>query len=453
MSFWKALLAQLPAPRIQDGKKVDQLYSHWRVRTLYASFVGYAVYYFCRKNLSAATPSLIAELGLSKTAIGTIWSIHYLVYGVTKFTNGILADRANARYFIAIGLLASAVMNVAFGFNASLIAFGATWALNGYFQSMGAPTCVRLMCHWFSPNELGTKWGFWNISHQVGGGVILILAGWLTQSYGWRSAFFVPAILGVVCALFLINRLRDTPESLGLPSIEEYRNDHSVEHTGAVEEGADWKKIVWEGVLKNKQIWILSVANFFVYIVRYGAMDWAPTFLVEVKKSTIASAAAKTALFEFLGIAGSLLAGYISDKYFPGRRHLINVLYMFVLIFAVWGFWLVPPGHPAVDAALLGAVGFLVYGPHLLVGVCTADISGKVSAASANGMTGLFGYMGSIVSGIGTGFFVEHFGWGGGFALFIGSALIGTVLFLFTGTKQPSNAAVDPVVLPVATSA
>ena len=434
--IWHALKAQPAIQRIKDRSQIDQQYSHWRVRSLYASFIGYAVYYFCRKNLSAATPGLISELGLSKTAIGSIWSIHYLVYGVTKFSNGVLADRANARYFIAIGIIASALTNILFGLNASLIALGATWALNGYFQSMGAPASVRLLCHWYSPNELGTKWGLWNISHQVGGGIILILAGWLTQVYGWRSAFFVPAAIGIACGLFLINRLRDTPESLGLPPIEEYRNDHSVEHSHDVKENADWKEILINGVLKNKQIWLLSIANFFVYLVRYGAMDWAPTFLVEVKKSTVASAAVKTALFEFLGIAGSLFAGYISDKYFTGRRYLINVFYMFVLIFAVWGFWFVPPGYPMVDAALLGAVGFLVYGPQLLVGVCTADVSGKVSAATANGMNGLFGYLGSIVSGIGTGWVVEHYGWGGGFALFIGSAVIGTLLFLFTGGNQ-----------------
>ncbi len=434
------LIAPFKAPKlgkpIRDKSKMHRLYGHWRIRTLYATFIGYAIFYFCRKNLSAATPSLIAELGLSKTVIGSIWSIHYFVYGVSKFTNGVLADRANARYFIAFGLIMSALMNVFFGLSSSFMMLGVAWALNGYFQSMGAPVCVRLMCHWYSPNELGTKWGFWNISHQVGGGLILILAGFLAQNYGWRSAFFVPAAIGVVCAIFLFERLRDTPESMGLPSIEDYRNDHSVEHAGTVDEGDDWKKILFEGVLKNKQIWMLSIANFFVYLVRYGAMDWAPTFLVEVKHSTIASAAVKTALFEFLGIAGSLLAGWVSDRYFTSKRYLVNVFYMVVLAFTVWGFWLVPGGYPMVDAALLGAVGFLVYGPQLLVGVCTADVSGKAASATANGMNGFMGYMGSIVSGIGTGWIVQHYGWSGGFALFISSAAIGAVLFTMTGSPH-----------------
>jgi sugar phosphate permease len=331
-------------------------------------------------------------------------------------------------------------MNVWFGLSSSLIILGAAWAMNGYFQSMGAPTCVRLLCHWYSPNELGTKWSLWSISHQVGGGIILILAGYLAQHYGWRSAFFVPAAIAVVCAIFLFERLRDTPEAMGLPTIEDYRNDHVVEHASAVEEGDDWKTIMIEGVLKNRQIWMLSIANFFVYLVRYGAMDWAPTFLVEVKHSTVASAAVKTALFEFLGIAGALFAGWVSDKYFITKRYLINVFYMLVLVFAVWGFWMVPGGYPMVDAALLGAVGFLVYGPQLLVGVCTADVSGKEASATANGLNGFMGYMGSIVSGVGTGWIVQHYGWNGGFYLFIGSAMIGAVLFTMTGSPKKVSA-------------
>jgi OPA family sugar phosphate sensor protein UhpC-like MFS transporter len=438
LNFLKAQTTS-SADQISDPKKVSEMYKYWRVRQMYSIFIGYAIFYFCRKNLSAATPALIADLGYSKTAIGSIWSVMYLVYGVAKLVNGVLGDRANSRYFMAIGIFFSALTNIWFGMSSSLMVLGLSWALNGWFQSMGGPTCARVLTHWYSPNEIGTKWGFWNISHQVGGGIILILGGYLTQHYGWRSSFFVPAAIGIVTAFFLVNRMRDTPESMGLPEVEEYRQDFSnpegMEKSKKAK-ASSIKEVLMSDVLRNRSLWLLAIANFFVYIVRYGAMDWAPTYLVEVKGSSISNASFKTALFEFLGIAGSIAAGWLSDKYFLGRRSLVNVIFMAVLAFAIVGFWLIPGGHPMLDGLLLSAVGFLVYGPQTLVGVCAADVAGKENAATANGMTGLLGYLGSIVSGVGTGWIVERYGWGGGFALFGVASLIGAVCFAATGEKK-----------------
>jgi phosphoglycerate transporter family protein len=396
-------------------------------------FIGYAIFYFCRKNLSAATPGLIAELGYTKTEIGAIWSCLYLTYGLSKMVNGILGDRANPRYLMAIGLILSAFANLLFGISSSLGVLGFFWALNGWFQGMGWPPCARLLTHWYSQSERGTYWGIWNMAHQIGGGCILILGGFLTEHWGWRWSVFIPALIAFLTSALLIERLRDTPESLGLPSIEHYRQE-------APPVASDTPPGSFHGVIRNPKIWFLALANFFVYLVRFGAMDWAPTFLVDVKHSSIGGATLKTAGFEFVGIAGALAAGWVSDRYFKGRRAWVNVIYMFALAFVVLEFWMIPAGYPLLDAAALSAVGFLVYGPQMLVGVAAADLGGKAAAASATGFTGLFGYLGSIVSGIGTGWIVDHWGWKGGFIFFFGAALTGAILFLFTREDRPTPA-------------
>lgn len=430
-SFFKA---QPPASKKVKGKaEIDRQFRYWRIRMMIGAFIGYAVYYFVRKNLSAATPALIKDLGYTKTDIGMVWSVLYLTYGVSKFAMGVAADRSNPRYFMPLGLLLSALCNVFFGMSSSLYVLALFWGLNGWVQGMGAPSCTRVLTQWYSAGERGTWWGVWNAAHQVGGAVILILGGWLTQTYGWRSAFMIPAALAVLGALFLVNCLRDTPESLGLPSVEEWRDDHvHPENEKRISGKHPVKHILFKQVLNNPALWALAVGNFFVYLVRYGAMDWAPTFLVEVKQSTIASAAMKTAGFELIGIVGALVAGWLSDKVFKGNRGPINVLYMVVLALAVLGFWKIPAGHPYWDAALLSAVGFLVYGPQMLVGVSATDLVSKSAAATANGFTGLTGYMGSIASGAGTGWVVDHYGWNGGFLFFVAAALIGAVCFVPT---------------------
>jgi glycerol-3-phosphate transporter len=364
----------------------------------------------------------------------------YGSYGVSKLVNGVIGDRANPRYFMAIGLLFSALANVFFGMSSSLILLGLFWGLNGWFQGMGWPPCARLLTQWYSPNERGTKWAIWNTAHQVGGGIIMILGGFLTQRYGWRSSFFIPAAIGAVTAFWLVDRLRDSPESLGLPKIEVYRNDEVYEADARdLDQAHPVKDILFRHVLRNRQLWYLAFANFFVYLVRYGALDWAPTFLVEAKHSTVADAALKASGFEFLGIAGALLAGWLSDRYFKNRRSVVNVVYMVVLALAVAGFWLVPAGHPWVDAGLLAAIGFLVYGPQMMVGVCAADLGGKAAAATATGFTGFWGYAGSIASGVGTGWIVDRWGWDGGFAFFILAAFVGAALFTLTAA-QPARA-------------
>ena len=199
---------------LTDPLEIEKSYSYWRVRTMVGMFVGYAIFYFCRKNLSAATPAMIAELGYSKTEIGSIWSCLYLTYGVSKMVNGVVGDRANPRYFMAIGLFLSALTNILFGMSSSLAVFGFFWALNGWFQGMGWPPCARLLTHWYSQNERGTYWGIWNTAHQIGGGLILVLGGYLTEKWGWRSSFLIPSVIAILTSLFLVERLRDTPESL-----------------------------------------------------------------------------------------------------------------------------------------------------------------------------------------------------------------------------------------------
>ncbi len=430
-SIMGALKAQPHIEPIKDEGEIKSKYRHWRIRTMYSMMMGYALFYFVRKNFSMAMPTFLEELHYTKTDLGLILSLFSIIYGVGKFANGILADRANPRYFMAIGLIGSALVNVFFGLSSSLFLFGIFWIMNAWFQAMGWPPCARMLTHWYSPRELGTKWGIWNASHQIGGAGILILAGWLIPNYGWRSAFIVPAIVAILGAIYLIERLRDTPQSLGLPPIEEYRGEAHV--TDEHEDTAlSLKEILFEHVLCNRLVWYVSLANFFVYIVRIGVLDWAPTFLVEAKGSSLGLAGFKVAGFEIAGIFGALAAGWISDRVFKGRRGPANVLFMLALIFFTVYLWVIPAGNPWLDGAVLVAIGFLVYGPQMLVGVAAADFASKKAAATATGMTGLFGYLGSTVCGIGTGLVVDRWGWDGGFIFFIASAILGTLFFLLT---------------------
>ena len=439
-SFFNIFKPSPDGEKLVNPEEIKDTYKYWRTRQLYSTFIGYAVFYFVRKNISAALPVMEASLGISKAKLGLFLTLHSQLYGISKFLNGILGDRANARYFMVAGLLLSAIMNLIFGLSSALYTLGIVWMLNGWFQGMGFPPCARILSHWFSPKERGLKWGIWNTSHQVGGAIILILSGYLAQHYGWRTCFLVPAVISIAVAIFLLDRLRDTPGSLGLPPVEVYTGEvieKKSEETKAEE--IPFKTFLIENVFKNKYIWIICCANFFVYVIRYVFMDWAPTFLSQEREVSLTIAGGMTAGFEIAGLAGSLIAGWITDKFFKSKRGPVCVIYMVLTLFSIFIFWKIPAGYPLVDTLMLLLIGFFIYGPQFLVGVMTADVATKRAAATAIGLTGFFGYSSGILSGWGLGMIVDNYGWNGGFILLIICSILAIILFSLTWNVKPTK--------------
>lgn len=417
----------LPAAPITDPIEVRHVYAHYRPRILLWSTVGYGTFYFVRKNLSVAMPLMQQQLGLSKSSLGLILTLHGLVYGVSKFLGGIAADRANARVFMALALLASAVVNVFFGLSTSLLFLGIFWTINGLFQGLGYPPCARLLTHWFSPKELATKMSLWNASHTLGGGTIVVLCGYLVQHYGsWRVCFFIPSAIAAGMAGLLLLNLRDTPESVGLPEVE---GTHVPGGDSADESAAEFRQFLHRQVFSNKYIWLVSAANFFVYTIRFAVFDWGPTVLKEAKGIQLVGAGWMVAGFEVAGLAGMLVTGFLTDRLFRGRGAPLSLLCMLLCGLSVYLFWKAPARMVWLNAALLMSAGFFVYGPQALVAVIAANLATKRAAATAVGLTSIFGYASTTLSGWGMGVLVQHYGWGPAFSCLLGIALAGALLF------------------------
>jgi sugar phosphate permease len=413
------------AQPITDPTKIEASYAYHRPRILFWSTAGYATFYFVRKNLPVAMPLMMDQLGLSKTAMGIVITVHGVTYGVSKFLNGIIADRANARFFMALALIAAAIINVCFGMSTTIFFFGLFWILNGWFQGMGYPPCARLLSHWFSPKELATKMSYWNASHAFGGGGILILCGWLVVHYGWQSCFYVPAVIALAVAGLLLANLRDTPESVGLPPVAGTR----LTKVDEVESTVEFKQFLWDRVFSNKYIWLVSIANFFVYTIRFAAYDWGPTLLKETKGIEIEHAAWMIAGFEFAGLAGMLVTGYLTDRVFRGRAVPLCLICMLLCGLSIFLFWQLPPHHMIINETLLCLIGFFVYGPQALVAVVVVNLATKRAAATAVGLTSIFGYASTVLSGYGLGWLVQHHGWPPAFAALIGIAAVGAMFF------------------------
>lgn len=428
--------------QIKDKEKIDSMYSHWRMRIFYSCFIGYTVFYLCKKNIAVALPGLSDEFGFTNTELGLLGSSLYLTYGIGKFVNGVFADGSNVRKFLPTALIMTAIANICFALSAVFITpnqisfFGLPtntillwlfvffWGASGWFQSAGFPAVAKSLTYWYSNSERGTKWSLWSCSHQVGTFLSVIISGFLVAHYGWRMAFIVPGSLAIIVAIWLFNRLRDKPQSLGLPDIESYREEITPAQAVACEvDNRTYVQIFKDDILFNKTIWLLAIAYIFVYVIRFGAEDWMIKYLSEAKANSLELASLKLSSLPLVGIAGTICAGVISDKIFKGKRAPVNLIYLVGVVLCL--VFLKFNTCSALDFVLIGLLGAFTYGPQMMIGgLCAVESSSKKVASAATGFTGTFGYIGAVLSATGTGFMVDKFGWNGALSFWIISAII-----------------------------
>lgn len=443
-----------PKPKPQmEGPKVDKEYKAMRLKVFLGAFLGYAGYYLVRKNLSLAAPDMINEGILDAAKVGLAMSGVSIAYAFSKFIMGSVSDRSDSRKFLCVGLVLSALAMIGVG----LMPFGANTAFNtalifvlmlivGWLSGMGWPPCGRIMAHWFSQNERSFKMSIWNVSHTIGSfslgllavaGVTIFANMGIAQS--WRGNFIFPAIIAILIALFCWWAIRDTPESCGLPSVQDWRKDYSgVKSKGAAGEKLPFKTLFVDYVLKNKLLWVVAISNVAVYLVRYGIADWAPTYLQTKGIMTAAESKIAFSVHNIVGAVGTIVCGWATSKIFKGRCAPMNVICMLLCALAVLLYWFVGKGvvemSPATQKVLiyvaLCMIGFFIYGPVALTGVQALNLVPKNAAGTAAGFVGLFGYLigDAICSKIMVGSIVKGAGWDAGMlAVGIGS-IIGIVL-------------------------
>lgn len=433
---------------IQDSEKVDSMYKHWRLRIFYACFIGYTIFYLCKKNIAVALPGIMKEFGYSATELGLLGSSLYLTYGIGKFVNGVLADGSDVRKFLPTALLMTALANILFALAPNAVAIlglstkmsaivllwtlAFLWGVSGWFQSAGFPAVAKSLTYWYSNSERGTKWSLWSCSHQTGTFLSFIIAGHIAAHFGWRAAFLVPGALAIITAIWLFDRLRDRPQSLGLPDVEVYRNE-PVKQQSAEEKKAEddmsYVQIFKKYILCNKTIWMLAIAYIFVYVIRFGAEDWMIMYLSKAKGDSLASATNKIASLPLVGICGTICAGLISDKLFKGKRAPVNLIYLVGVIICIIALKFNTIGP--LDYVIIGLLGAFTYGPQMMIGgLCAVESSSKKVASAATGFTGTFGYIGAFLSATGTGFLVDKLGkngqenWDGAIYFWLASGII-----------------------------
>jgi OPA family glycerol-3-phosphate transporter-like MFS transporter len=418
-----------------------------QVRTFVLTWVGYASYYFTRKNLSVVKSRLHDTMGLSTTTLGAMDTLYLACYALGMFLSGTLGDRIGARRLLTLGMLGSAAMAVWFGVGSSPFVFTLAFAINGLFQSTGWPGTVKAMQPFFTPQSRGQVMGLWTTNYQVGGLLATALATFILVRVGWRQAFILPAVwvatLGIVIALFLVER----PEDRGLPPVHDPECEPASPAQPARNEPPPGRSEGSPGLLRLLQkpiLWALGGSYFGLKMIRYSLLFWLPFYLKQHLHYSEGQAGYLSMPFELGGVIGSIAVGWISDHYFRSRRLRLAVPLLFVLGGALLAYQSLGGAGMVVNAALLAGVGFLLFGPDsLLSGTMAQDLGGREATGRVAGIINGMGSVGAIFSPVLVAQFTKHLGWD---ALFYGffalTVLAGSLLALASQLSQaPSEPA------------
>ena len=412
-------------------EKIMSTYKQLRFRTLLGIILGYACFYIVRNNFALSTPHLKAELDISAASVGLLSSYMLIAYGLSKGYMSSLADKADPKRFMALGLVLCALINVVMGFSTSFTAFSILVILLGTFQGMGVGPCFISMAKWYPKKERGMIGAVWNTSHNLGGGIVapIVAAGFfIVGPDEWQLAsYFVPAVVAIGGAAVVLLLVKGSPKNEGLPELQDIiPEDDSLELSSKkekeVENMSSWQ-IFKTYVLPNKNVWYVSLVDTFVYTVRFGMLIWMPIYLLQVKGFSKAEMAVAFLFFEWAAIPSTLFSGYLSDKFFKGYRMPPAIISMALIFACIIGYW--QSNSLMMTTIFAAVVGCLIYIPQFLASVQTMEVVPSFAVGSAVGLRGFMSYV--VGASMGTSLFgivVDRVGWDGGFYILFAAVIL-----------------------------
>lgn len=405
--------------------------NQWRLRIFAITWLAYAGFYLCRKNLSVLMPLLQNDLGISKLDLANIVFAYSLAYALGQFVTGMLADRFGARAVVTGGLLLSVASNLAMGWNPSVLMLFVLGMLNGAGQSAGWPGLVKNMAAWFRSRERGVVMAWWTTNYVLGGFLATVVAAFVISNpmplpgASWQHGFWIPSLLLLAVTAVFVLFARNHPHDAGLASIA----DADTEAAAAQGESS---RGVLLAVLARPAVWITGITAFLLKVIRYSFLFWLPLYMTDHLCYSAERAGYASSVFELVGFLGALVAGYASDKLFGARRFPVTAI-MMALLAAVC---LLHPYLAGRGLAwnLLGIalIGIMTYGPDTLMqGAASQDAGAGGGEASAAGVICGIASLGQLISPYFVALAADRFGWDALFSVFVAIAFAGSLLTAF----------------------
>ena len=422
-------------PGIVRGEE-DPVLTVQRRRLFMSTWITYAGFYFCRKNLSIVLPLFEGARAMSHIELANIVFGYSLFYAIGQFTCGLLSDRYGARRVVGAGVIVVVLSNLMMSLYGSPLWLLCFACVNGLGQSSGWSGLVRMMGNWFPGNQRGIVMAWWSTNYVLGGFLATAFATWsITQPFllaglGWRRGFFFPALIVALAALGFFLFAQDSPEKSATAKLQ----------PEAKQQRHPWDFTVLSSLLRNKTLWVISLSYFFLELCRYALMFWLPYFMVSHLHFKLGISGYVSSLYEFAGVGGALLAGYISDRYMQSRRAPVSAFMMcgFAVIALLPVFY--PQPGLVFTAIGIALAGVFTYGPDtLLSGAAAQDVGRGVSTATTSGFIDGVGHLGSLLSPYLVVYVSAHYGWNLVFLLFFLAAILSAASLVPVWRMRPAD--------------
>lgn len=409
--------------------RAEKTLRYWRFRIFAISWLGYAGFYFCRKNFSVAMPIIIDELGYTKNDIAIVLTVYSLTYMLGQFVSGYLSDRWGPRIIVSIGLVIAVIANFALGMTGGFLAFVFFMGTNGLGQSTGWSGLIKNMTPWFKPNERGVIMSWWSTCYVIGAFLATVFATyWATNEtilvgWGWKRAFIIPAGVLMVITLLYGVFTRNRPPDVGLPVLVKEEED-----IVSMKSKSEQFQIIKTLVSKN-ELWIAAFIYFLLKLTRYVFLFWLPMYMVEALNYTSQESGYMSSIYELVGFFGVIAAGYISDRLLDSKRFPVVAVMLFMMAIVCFIQPMLAGLGMLAIGINIGLIGIMTYGPDsILCGATAMDIGGKRGAAMAAGIINGVGSAGQLLSPFIAAYISDEFGWNTLFYGFVVLGLIGGVL-------------------------
>ncbi len=405
-------------------------------------WVTYMTYYLGRVNIGIAKPFIMAEFGFDPATFGAVGMALFIMYAIGQFVNGQLGDKFGARRLVALGLIVSSFINLLMGFSNGLLwMMFILWGMNGFFQSMGWGPSVKTVANWYPPKERGKWSGLLGTSYQIGGALSWILATFLIVTLGldWRYSFWVAGAVMLGMGVHWYIRARNAPEEVGLPTIEEEESGKTEMGRYRQDEHLGFEYTI-KSIAKNRTVLFASFGLFCLNIVRYGIAEWLPYLLAAEVTTGDFFPLWKTIAFPIGGTIGAIAFTSFSDRFLNRRRMPVISAAFLLLALSIYAYTLVPPLDWAVGAPLLVLIGFLTFGPHvLLVSTIPMEFGTRKAASSATGFIDGWGYVGSAITTFLSGVLIGATGPESAFMFWMAAAILGGLVLLADWRSLPEK--------------
>jgi len=413
-----------PLILVKDARGLLRL----QLRAFALTWLSYATYYFTRKNVAVVKSRLHDELGITAGQLGTFDTAYLIAYAIGQFASGVLGDRIGPRRLLALGMLGSAAMALWFGVSSSFWPMLLAFAVNGFFQSTGWPGNVKAMQPFFSASQRGRVMGIWTTNYQAGGLAATALATFLLARFGWRAAFWVPALLVALVGLTLAALLVEKPQDRGLCPVETAPAEQPGSQPRAQAQALTAQTPLWS-LASDPLLLLLGGSYFVLKLIRYSLLFWLPYYLRRHFHYTESQAGYLSLPFEIGGMFGAVTIGWLSDRYFRTRRLRLAAPALLGLGGAIFAYQVLGGVSLLANALLLSAVGFLLFGPDaLLSGAVSQEIGGEHATARVAGVINGMGSVGAIFSPLLVAAVSERLGWSALFYGFAGLTIVASLL-------------------------